>query len=164
MDNTVVTAIIAATAALSGVALSQASGMLKEHLNRAHQKKRLFREKYEQLADYISDGQVWLSDLLQSESLSQASLRTPIHARKAATLAAIYFPLLLEDAYNYLNTCSNLQPVILENHQFVAGVTAGAQAIHKNRQAVEIASDTFQRARQSLDEKIIKYADRYTHA
>ncbi|MBK8894538.1 MAG: hypothetical protein IPN64_10955 [Propionivibrio sp.] len=122
------------------------------------------REKYEQLAEHLTDGQVWLTELLQSESLSQASLRTPIHARKVATLSAIYFPLLLEDAHNYLNACANLHSVILENHQFVAGITAGAQAVHKNRHAVEHASDKFQQTRQALDEKIIKYAHQYTNA
>jgi hypothetical protein len=146
------------------VALSQAISLAQSYLARKHQKQVLLRSKYEELANHVTDGQLWLVELLESESFSKASLNTPIHARKAATLAAIYFPLLLEDVHNYLNASAMLQSVILENHQFVSGVNAGAQAVQKNRKAVENASDKFQQARQALDEKIIKHASEYATA
>ncbi|TXH74949.1 hypothetical protein [Thiobacillus sp.] len=164
MDNQIVIGIIAATSALSGVALSQAISLVQSHLDRQHQKQVFLRSKYEELANHVTDGQLWLVELIESESLPQASLKTPIHALKAVTLAAIYFPLLLEDAQNYLNASALFQTVILENHQFIGGLNAGAQAVNKNRQAFENASDRFNNARHILNAKIIKHASQYTKA
>jgi len=164
MDTTVKIAVVSASAAILGVLVSQGSAMLQEFLNRKHQKKKLLREKYEQLADHVTESHLWVTGVLQAQSLSQATSNTPIHARKAATLAAIYFPLLLEDAQNYLNACAMFHVVILENHEFVSGVTAGAQAAHRNKQAFEAASEKVHYARQMLDDKIIEYANKYTRA
>jgi hypothetical protein len=164
MDTTIIIGIVSATSALAGVALAQLSAIVQDHLKRKHEKRKLLREKYEELANYVTESHLWSTELLQATSLPQVSSSTPIQARKAATLANIYFPLLREPAWEYLNSCALLHVVIIENFKFVPGVTAGAQAAHHDRQAFDQAGDRMHRARQQLDDAITQYANKYTRA
>lgn len=164
MDTSIIIAIVSASAALSGVALSQVSAIVQAYLNRKHEKRKLLREKYEELANHVTESHLWATEILHASSFSQVSSHTPVHARKAATLANIYFPLLRESSWNYLNASVILQLVVIDNHEFVPGATAGAQAVHKNKAAFNEAGDRMHKARQELDDKIVEYADKYTKA
>jgi hypothetical protein len=99
MDNGIITAIIAATSALSGVALSQGIALLKSYLDKKHQKQILLRIKYEELVNHLNDSLEWSNNLLGVKTIDELHAQSqPMSARRIYALTLLYFPLLKQEA------------------------------------------------------------------
>lgn len=107
-------AVIAATAALSGVVISLLGNWFLSWLKEGHERKNLLRSKYEELAFLVVDSVGDYQKILNAES-NQGLLKDsqPVSAQKAEALAQLYFPELREATDGYLtaivafrNTCA----------------------------------------------------------
>lgn len=165
MDKELITAIIAATSALAGVALSQLIALLKAHLDRKHQRRILLRTKYEELANHLNDALVWSNILLSTKTIDELHAHSqPMSARRIYVLALLYFPLLKQQAIDYLQASVEFQSAVSDAFSPGIGASAGAQAVKSNREALMNASREMNMARQSLDNKIEEHASTYISA
>ena len=163
-DVKIMIAVISASSAIAGAVISQLVSIFRDILDKKHKRHILLREKYEELANLVTNSQEWFTSQLGAASLKELKSRPPLEARRAMVLSHIYFPLLQSACQAYVNASALFQVTLINNHEFVEGVDAGTQAAHKNRAAFEKAADNLQKKRQELDELIIKYACKYTKA
>lgn len=165
MDKEIITAIIAATSALSGVALAQAIELLKSHLDRKHQKQILLRTKYEELVNHLNDALAWANNLLGVKTIDEFHAHSqPMSARRLYALVLLYFPLLKQEAIDYIQASLEFQSAVSEAFSPRIGASAGAQAVRNNEAALMKASNDLNKARQVLDNKIEKHASTYISA
>jgi len=165
MDKEIIAAIIAATSALSGVALSQAIALLKAHFDRKYQKQILLRSKYEELANHLNESLAWSNNLLCVKTTDELQAHSqPMDARRIYALVLLYFPLLKQEAIDYIQASLQFQGVVSEVFSPRIGVSAGAQAVKNNEAALIKASNNLNKARQALDNKIEKHSSTYIHA
>jgi hypothetical protein len=165
MDKEIITAIIAATSALAGVALSQLIALLKAHLDRKHQRQILFRTKYEELANHLNDALAWTNNLLSVKTTDELQAHSqPMSTRRIYALVLLYFPLLKQEAIDYVQASIQFQGAVSEMFSPRIGASAGAQAVKNNEAAIMKASRELNMARQALDNKIEKHASTYISA
>lgn len=165
MEKDVITAIIAATSALAGVALSQLIALLKAHLDRKHQRRILLRTKYEELASHLNEALVWSNNLLSTKTIDELHAHSqPMSARQIYILALLYFPLLKQQAIDYLQASIQFQGAVSDAFSPGIAASAGAQAVKNNQGALMKASREMNMARQTLDNKIEEHASTYISA
>ena len=163
-DLKITIAVISASSAILGAVIAQLVSILRDILDKRHQRHKLLREKYEELARYITDSQNWFMEQIGAMSLRELKGKPPVAARNAMVLAHIYFPALRESCQDYVNACANFQVTLINSHDFTEGKDAGTQAVHRDRDTFERAANQLHLARQRVDEEVIKYATRYTKA
>jgi len=163
-DLKMMIAVISAGSAIAGAVISQLVSIFRDILDKKHKRHILLREKYEELANLITNSQEWFTAQLGAMSLSELKSQPPLQARKAMVIAHIYFPLLQEACQIYVNACARFQLTLIDNHEFVEGKDAGTQAAHKNSTALEKSATYLHSCRQELDELIILHANKYTKA
>mgnify|MGYP003384045358 CR=1 FL=1 len=164
VESKILIAAISASSAIFGAVISQVVTVVRDWLDKKHQRNVLLRNKYEELAGLITDSQEWGGSLLTSSSLKELRNKPPINARKALILSYIYFPLLRSGCENYITGCVNFQNVLIDNHEFKDGIDCGTQAIHKNEGAVLESSSKLRESRQDIDDLIIQYSSKYAKA
>ena len=167
MDNElkITIALIAAGAAVFGSVVSQVFLLIQGFLEKKHKKNILLREKYECLANHVTESMLWLSHIQGIQTLEQLTAHSvPTDARKSLSLASLYFPLLREDCISYLNSLVNFHVVLISSYRHIPGVSAGAQAVAHNKDEFLSALSRVQKSRQILDESIIEYARKYAKA
>ncbi len=152
IESKLLIATISASAAISGAVISQAFSIVRDVLDKKHQRKVLLRTKYEEFAELITQSQEWLSSLYRHKSIEEHSNNPPHHARKALLLAYIYFPALIEQSENFLNSCVLVQHTMIENFQ-TRDIEPLKEPILK-----------FKQNRQELDRSIILNAKKYSQA
>ena len=163
-ETKIMVALIAASSAIAGATISQFVSILRDWLNKRHQRKILLRKKYEELANLITQSQEWVTFQLGAQSMLELNSRPPQEARKAMVLSHIYFPLLQEACQNYVDASAAFQSMLADNHRFAPGRTAGAQAVRQNEEAFMQAINNLRQCRNELDKQIIRYAKQYTKA
>ena len=163
-ESKVLIAVISAGSAILGAVISQIVTIVRDWLDKKHQRNILLRTKYEELASLITSSQEWVGDLLASESLADLRSKQPVSARKALILSYIYFPKLRKGCEDYITACLKFQNVLIDNHEFKEGIDCGTQAAHKNEDAVSKSSSELRETRQDLDELIIKHSNEYAKA
>ena len=165
MENELLIAIVAASSALGGVAISQGFSLLQSYFDREHQRRILLRTKYEELANHLNDSIVWANELLRVTTFKELHARTqPIAARRAYTLALLYFPRLKMHAERYVAASIAFQNVLVENFRPLDNVTAGAQAAKHSIQTFNAAGEHFRSAREAFDHQIQECANVYIAA
>lgn len=163
-ESKLLIAAISASSAIFGAVISQIVTVVRDWLDKKHQRNVLLRNKYEELAGLVTDSQEWVGGLLTCSSLKELRNKPPINARKALILSYIYFQLLREGCEKYITECINFQNVLINNHEFKAGIDCGTQADHNNEPAVLKSSSKLREFRQDLDDLIIKYSSKYAKA
>lgn len=163
-ETKILIAAISAGSAIAGAVISQVVSIIRDILDKRHQRKVLLRTKYEELAMLVTNSQEWVTSQLSSESLSILKANPPIMAKNAMVLAHIYFPKLHEVTQDYVNACAAFQTMLINNHEFHREYDAGTQAAHRNPQELEKYAENLRSCRQELDEKIIEYANIYAKA
>jgi hypothetical protein len=102
MTPTTETAIIAATAALSGVAISQLFSFFFLKIENRHKKQAVLREKLEQIGLHFSSSLEYLSKISACRNQQALlTLNTRTHTQKACVLSVIYFPSLSTSLQSY---------------------------------------------------------------
>lgn len=165
MDKEFLIAVVAASSALGGVVISQGFSLLHSYFDREHQRKVLLRTKYEELANHLNDSIVWANELQRVTTFEELHARAqPIAARRAYTLALLYFPLLKTHAERYVAASIAFQNAIVEHFRPLDNVTAGAQAAKHNIQTFNAAGERFRSAREAFDHQIQECAHAYIAA
>ena len=157
-------AVISAGSAIAGAVISQLVSIFRDVLDKKHKRHILLREKYEELANLVTNSQNWFTAQLGAMSLRELKSQPPLEARKAMVISHIYFPLLQEACQTYVNACASFQLTLIDNYEFAEGKDAGTQAAHRNSVALEKSAASLHKCRQELDELIILYAEKYTKA
>ncbi|WP_028489008.1 hypothetical protein [Thiothrix lacustris] len=148
MADDLATAWVAAGSAFVGVVLSQAAELLKAYLDKKHQRQDLYRQKFESLVLEIDGCSEVLTRLvvedqaLPSELVAKTALAAADKARRARTLACLYFPGLVADCDRFLQSC-----LVLVNDfstqkvdkAFEAAFLAHARDFNSDRSAMEKA-------------------------
>ena len=99
-----VNAVIAASAALSGVLISLIGNWLLSSIKQQHDHAALLRSKYEELAFLVVDSVGDYQKILVAESNHQLLRNSqPVSAQKVVALAQLYFPELKDAANSYLS-------------------------------------------------------------
>lgn len=151
MDNSILTAVIGACAALFGVVVSQVFALLNSRLDEKHVRQVFLRQKYEELVYSVDEASAsLLPRILNHEANEPGHAVTASKARTAYTLSLIYFPLLTPDVKDFMNMVSYLEGILVD------------EEILQDRDKVLKAAEKFGKARVKLDEAIRENADKYT--
>ncbi|HBT88116.1 hypothetical protein [Desulfobacter sp.] len=152
LESKLLIATISASSAISGAVISQAFSIIRDILDKKHQRKVLLRTKYEEFAELITRSHEWLSALYRHKSIEEHSNNPPNHARKALLLAYIYFPALIKQSEKFMNSCVIIQSSMIENFQT------------KDIEPLKEPVKEFKENRQELDRLIILNAKKYSKA
>ncbi|WP_348815494.1 hypothetical protein NFG57_04625 [Halomonas sp. H10-59] len=163
-ETKILIAVISASAAIAGALFSQVIILVRDFLEKKHNRRVFLRNKYEELAYLVTESQDWLNEQMNASSLRALRSAQPAEARKAMVLSHIYFPKLHGVCEEYLNALVRFQIMLIENHEFHIEHDAGTQAAHKNPDALSKVGSHVQGCRQRLDEAIIKYASKYANS
>lgn len=160
IDSSLLVPIIAATSALAGVIVSQASSAILAWISRKHQRQVLLREKYEELAHSVADGVGDFLKLLTSKTTEELLLHArPAHAQHAYILSRLYFPELKPLTQAFLASIVVFQNSLASNYnsQLPGNVgTQGVASVH-----VMAAKVVVENAKNALEDAIEKHASKY---
>ena len=130
MKLEILTAIIAASAVLAGVLISQAISIFLSFLDKRHKKQILLRQKYEEMMVHLSDSLSWIQDLhccrTREELFAQA--QSP-PARKALSLCLLYFPDIADTANQYVLAQQEYYGFVISTFDKNLPINAGGQAL-----------------------------------
>ncbi len=157
--------IIGVVGVLLGVLIAQLVALIQSRLDRANKRDILLRTKYEELSGHVNDSLGWAMECLGATTFAVMHSGTqPLAARKAYTLALLYFPLLKPYADHYVQACVSFQMVLVEQfvpHEFL---NAGAQAAKNNPERFKVAGENLRAAREAFDFEIQKHSHVYIRA
>lgn len=151
MDNSILTAVIGACAALFGVVVSQVFALLNSRLDEKHVRQVFLRQKYEALVCSVDEASAsLLPRILNHEANEPVLVETSGKARSAYTLSLIYFPLLTPEVKDFMNVASYLESILADKES------------RKDKDKILEVAAQFSKARIKLDEAIRENADKYT--
>ena len=102
-------ALIGGGLALAGVVVTQIFALLSAHIERRHERAVRQRERLERLAEAVGSALPWYAALGKCRTLEEIKLAPPPpEARRAAMLAALYFPSLASPAAAFNNALLRL--------------------------------------------------------
>lgn len=158
-------ALIAAGSAIFGALVTQLVTILQTHFDRRHKKNIFVRERYEQLANHVTNSMSWPVRAQNVKTLDELnSLTVPTDARQALTISSLYFSQLRQPCIDYLNSMVVFQQLLFDGFKYIPNVSAGAQAVMAHRAEFERAMGDIQLTRQILDNEIIRLATKFTKA
>lgn len=163
MSQEIAPAIIAAVAALSGVALSQGLSMILARLDRKYRRKVLLREKYEEMAMHFLESLSWptrLQTAKNQEALYELSQN--LDANKCFLLCSIYFPALRDLSGAYLDSSVSLYNAFVSSYNSNDARPLGEQAIGHSQYSQ--AKNEFIRTKNALTNAIKIHAASYAVA
>lgn len=150
MDNSILTAVIGACAALFGVIVSQVFALLNSRLDEKHVRQVFLRQKYEELVCSVDEASAsLLPRILNHEANEPVLVETSGKARSAYTLSLIYFPLLTPEVKDFMNVASYLESILADEES------------RKDKDKILEVAAQFSKARIKLDEAIRENADKY---
>ena len=130
MTEKILIAIVAASATLLGVVISQAITLLISYINRRHERNVLLRNKYEELMFHFSDSFGWVLQLNNSMTKEEIFSRSQsTDARKALSLCLLYFPDLVNNANKYIFAIQEYYKFVVTVFDSAIPHNAGAQAL-----------------------------------
>jgi len=146
INQQIITSVIAATAALSGVLIAQAISILLSFLDKRHKKHILLRQKYEEMMFHFQDSLLYCSQVGTCTSLDQLLQQNhSVPAQRAAGLALLYFPTLAPIFDTYQKNLMSYYSLVISNFRQDVPATAGAQVrVHAKDDLEEIEKALFQ--------------------
>lgn len=163
MKPEILTAIIAASAALGGVIISQAISIFLTFLDKRHKRQILLRQKYEEMMIHFSDSLSWIQDLhccrTRHELFAQA--QSP-PARKALSLCLLYFPDLSSTANQYVLAQQSYYSFVVDSFDEKLPINAGGQSLI-HQQGKELADALF-KSKIVMENKIVDKVHKYIKA
>jgi len=158
-------AIIAASSALGGVIIAQTFSLLQSFLDKRHEKKKLLRQKYEEMMFHFSASLEWIqrlnSSITQEDvfALSQSS-----DARNSLSICLLYFPDLVDAANNYILSQQTYYESIVTSFKQELGFTAGGQALVHNKEKHEAATSNLFNKKNAFENLIVSTSKKYIKA
>ena len=165
MNQQIATSIIAASAALSGVLISQAISLLLSFLDKRHKKHILLRQKYEEMMFLFQDSLTYYNQVATCRTLDQLlQLTHSVPAQKALGLALLYFPNLEQSLGNYVMSQVAYYDLICTVYNPEIPANAGAQArVHHNQELQKVETQLFN-AKNKVMELLKTNVKKYTKA
>lgn len=150
----IVAAIIAASAALGGVIISQAISILLSFLDKRHKKHILLRQKYEEMMFHFQDSLAYYNQVGACKTLDQLLQQNQcIPANRAMGLALLYFPSLVPFLDTYLRNQIAYYDIVVSSYNENIPFSAGAQSrVHNKIQSEEIEQKLFQSKNEIINE------------
>lgn len=165
MSQEIKIAIIAASSAILGAIISQATTLLISCIERKRQKNILLRQKYEEMMFHFSASLEWIRYLNGCTTQSEVfALAQSTDARKALSLCLLYFPILARPANDYILAQQVYYASIITSFKEDGSFTAGGQAILKNKVSHETAQKALFEKKENFENLIISNANEYTKA
>jgi hypothetical protein len=165
MNQQILIAIIAASAALFGVIISQGISTLLSFLDKKHKKYILLRQKYEEMMFHFQDSLLYFNELATCKNRDQLLQNTAsIPANRAMGLALLYFPALAPLLGTYIRYYVEYYELLVTTYDPNIPANAGAQArVHAKEELQNIESRLF-KAKKELLNAINENAKKYTKA
>jgi len=164
VDEKLTLALVAALSAVGGVLLTQAFTLIRELIVSRRANKALLREKYELLADSLSESISHKSefDNTYGKEIFSEFANKPIE--KIFTLSILYFPELIESSRCYYNSYRDYLFVLLKNYHPDAGLSILMQASKYAGDDLDLAVKKLHQSQKNLYESIRKNASKYARA
>lgn len=145
MQAEIAVGILATSAALGGVVISQAFAMLQSHLDYKRQRKLLLQQKLEELTQHLNASLIWASESVDALSSHRPTpARDPVDARQMYSLCLLFFSPLKPHATGYLDACLELLTSINKTIRGeIADATDASKALGKARAALDSAIESF---------------------
>lgn len=149
IDSNLLTAIIAATAALFGAAVGQLGPLVQHWLSGRRERKALLRERYEEMASLVTQLMSLLDKRMEVRKSGQHVGASSVGAAgiQMHTLALLYFPEFLQ--------------AVKELHNAALAFEAELDA-PKSPEALDAALAPFVSARDTINDLLQQRASRYT--
>ena len=146
MKPEILTAIIAASAVLCGVIISQAISLLLSFLDKRHKKHILLRQKYEEMMFHFQDSLTYYNQVGACRTLDQLLQQNHcIPSNRAMGLALLYFQNLAPLFDIYLRNQISYYNLVISSYKQDIPASAGAQArVHNKPQLEEVERNLFQ--------------------
>lgn len=161
VSEKIIIAIIASSATIFGVLISQGITLFVAHRNRKHEREVLLRNKYEELMLHFSNSIEWVVQLHNSKSKEELFSRSQsIDARKALSLSLLYFPDLVDEINKYIISMQEYYGFAVTIFDQSIMHNAGAQVlVHQDGKKL---LDHLLSSKNSLENLIVKKSEKYT--
>ncbi len=161
MDNQTEIAIISATSALGGVIVSQIFSLIISVYDKKHEKRKLLRQKFEEMMFYFTMSFNWFQQINNCTSKKEIySLAQSLESRKALTLCLLYFPELAEAANKYLVAQTDYYQSIVCSFNENINSNAGAQSYAHSSTHLTVEKNLFD-TKNYFENLIIKNSKKY---
>jgi hypothetical protein len=152
--------------ALAGTVLGIVGSLASGYLERRNQRKRLLRQRYEEMTACIAATKTWLLHLIQCRTLDQVQQCPPVpEVRRLIVLSLLYFPefkVKTTEYYNFLMEMYRLAVYLSATGSNTEWAVGAKMA--KYRQESGRPSDELEKVSEALDDLIEKHAPEYTLA
>lgn len=159
-------ALIGGCLTLAGVFVTQLFVLISASIQRRHDRDVRQRDRLERLSEAVGAALPWYAALSKCRTLEEIKLvPPPPEARRAAMLAALYFPSLREPAAAFNNALLRVHLHAIDCFALGHPVSVGASmaiAAQKDPEAKKLQDESLQ-LRLALDEAIMEEARRYSH-
>ncbi len=157
-----INAVIAASAALSGVVISLLGNWLLSWLKEGYERKILLRSKYEELSFLLVDSIGDYQQILTAHSNRELLNTQPVSAQKMFALAQLYFPELLVATDVYLSAL-----VAFRNSCAAASANqpqkSWPEALVSSPDVVQ-AQEALYKSKEDIQSLLLAYSKQYTLA
>lgn len=158
-------AIISASAALSGVIVSQAISLLLSFLDRNHKKQILLRQKYEEMMFHFQDSLFHRTTLEDAATLDQVlSAAASVPLMRALGLCLLYHPNLVKSVESYCNVSMALYDLIVTVYNPNIPGKAGDQVRVRAKKEYEYLNQKLFQAKDEVMDAINKNIKKYVKA
>ena len=165
MKQEILIPIIVASSALGGVIISQAFSLFRSFLDKRHEKQKMLRQKYEEMMFHFSASLEWIQYLNGSTTQSEVfALSQSTDARKALSMCLLYFPDLVDIANNYILAQQSYYKSIVTSFKQELGFTAGGQALVRNKEKHEAATNNLFSKKNAFENLIVSNTKKYIKA
>ena len=166
IESTLIAAAIGGGCVLAGTIVSQAFGLLAGHIQRRHERDVRQRERLERISEAVEESLLWFHRIPNSKSIAEIQEQAPPPSvRRAAMLADLYFPELIDPCAAFVEALLAYHFLMLDSFQPDRQLSSGQQillAIRASPEAKKTADDALE-LRLSLEEAIRKEAKKYRH-
>ncbi len=159
-------ALIGGGLTLAGVFVTQLFMLISAMIQRHHDRDVRQRDRLERLSEAVGAALPWYGALSRCRTFEEIKLvPPPPEARRAAMLAALYFPSLREQAAEFNNALVRLHHHAIDCFALGHPVSVGASmaiVAQKDPEAKKLQDESFQ-LRLAFDAAIMEEAKRYSH-
>jgi hypothetical protein len=152
INDTILIGFLTAGSALFGAISGELLKTLRIGIEHKKQQSDLLREKYEELAERLSDSHEWIEAVIFADNNEKLKeIGSARHTRRIETLANLYFIEIRDAATKFKRELFNVYKLLLNN---------------KNRDTLspelESAFEAAWQAQKELENAVIEYSSKYT--
>lgn len=166
-ENSILAGAVGGLIGIVGGIITQVAAALIARSDKRHERDKRQRERLEKIADLVSETLPWFMTFGDCRDIMSAvKMAPPMEARKALTLATLYFPRLQTPIADYSNSIVLYYQACLKCCRGGVDGTLGGMVVamaRENPQLQKIIEEPGLR-RQAVDDALAKEGSRYAHA